>query len=52
MVILRQGSLALLLDRPQPVGFLGIWVRLCRLRYQPSALFAEVVEAAPQLAAG
>jgi hypothetical protein len=47
MVILRQGSLALLLDRPQPVGFLGIWVR-----YQPSALFAEVVEAAPQLAAG
>jgi hypothetical protein len=44
-------SLALLLDPSQPVGFVLVGIVSGRLRYQLRALFAEMIETTPELAA-
>ena len=43
--VAAMASLALLLDRPQPVGFILVGIIACRRRYQLRALLAEVIEA-------
>ncbi|WP_156041753.1 hypothetical protein [Bradyrhizobium sp. URHD0069] len=48
----RPASLALLLDGPEPVGFLDVRVWCGWLWYQLRALFTEMIETAPQLFPG
>jgi hypothetical protein len=42
----------LLLERPQPIGFVLVGIITCRLRYQLRAFLAEVVETTLQLFPG
>lgn len=44
---LALGSLAPLLDRPQPIGFVLVGIVSGRRRYQPRAFLAEVFETTP-----
>jgi hypothetical protein len=49
---MARSSLALLFDRPQPVGFLDKQVGFGRRRHQLGTFLAEVIEATAQLAPG